>query len=302
VQVVLLGTAAGGGFPQWNCWCPSCRVARTDARRAVARSQSSAAVSADGERWFLLNASPDVRDQLGRLAVPAPEGVRHVPVEGVVLTDAELDHTLGIVLLREARRLQIAATDAVRRVIEEDSRLLPVTRAFAEVSVTELLPDRPTDLCYRDGMGSKLRVTCFPVPAGPPRFAREERPNHTVGLLLQDDRTGGTCAFIPGCGGLDDALTSRLAAADLVLFDGTFWTDDELIQLGIGERTARQMDHLPVSGPDGSLARLRQLSGRQRIYTHINNTNPMLIEDGPERRQVEAAGLQVGVDGMQFTL
>ncbi|HET9726251.1 MAG TPA: pyrroloquinoline quinone biosynthesis protein PqqB [Gemmatimonadales bacterium] len=302
MQVVLLGTAAGGGFPQWNCWCPSCRVARSDPRRALARSQSSAAVSADGERWFLLNASPDVRDQLTRLPVPTPEGVRHVPVEGVVLTDAELDHTLGIVLLREARRLQITATDAVRRVIEDDSRLLPVTRAFADVSVTELLPDRPTELCYRDGTGSGLRVTGFPVPAGPPRFAREERPNHTVGLVIQDGRTGGTCAFIPGCGGLDDALMARLAAADLVLFDGTFWTDDELVRLGIGERTAREMDHLPISGPDGSLARLRTLPGRQRVYTHINNTNPMLIEDGPERRQVEQAGLKVGVDGMQFTL
>jgi pyrroloquinoline quinone biosynthesis protein B len=259
-------------------------------------------VSADGQRWFLLNASPDVRDQLGRLTVAAPEGIRHVPVEGVVLTDAELDHTLGIVLLREAHRLQVAATDAVRRVIEEDSRLLPVTRAFAEVSVTELMPDRPTELCYRDGTGSGLRVGCVPVPAGPPRFAREERPNHTVGLLIQDHRTGGTCAFIPGCGGLDDSLMARLAAADLVLFDGTFWTDDELVRLGIGERTARQMDHLPISGPDGSLARLGSLSGRQRIYTHINNTNPMLIEDGPERREVDAAGLQVGVDGMRFAL
>jgi pyrroloquinoline quinone biosynthesis protein B len=268
----------------------------------MARSQSSAAVSADGERWFLLNASPDVRDQLGRLTMPEPQGVRHVPVEGVVLTDAELDHTLGIVLLREARRLQIAATDAVRRVMEDDSRLLPVTRAFAEVSVTELMPDRPTELCYRDGVGSGLRVTCFAVPAGPPRFAREERPNHTVGLLIQDGRTGGTCAFIPGCGGLDDPLMGRLAAADLVLFDGTFWTDHELVGLGISERTARQMDHLPISGTDGSLARLRTLSGRQRVYTHINNTNPMLIEDGPERRQVQDAGLQVGVDGMRFTL
>ena len=302
MHVVLLGTAAGGGFPQWNCWCPSCRVARSDPRRAVPRSQSSAAVTADGERWFLLNASPDVRDQLGRLSVPAPEGVRHVPVEGVVLTDAELDHTLGIVLLREARRLQVSATDAVRRVIEDDSRLLPVTRAFAEVSVTELIPDRATQLCYRDGSASGLWVTCFPVPAGPPRFAREERPNHTVGVLVRDDQTGGSCAFVPGCGGLDDPLLARLAAAGLVLFDGTFWTDDELIGLGIGERSAREMDHLPVSGPDGSLARLRTLAGRQRVYTHINNTNPMLIEDGPERSQVEQAGLQIGVDGMRFTL
>lgn len=302
MQVVLLGTAAGGGFPQWNCWCPPCRVARSDPRRAVSRSQSSAAVSTDGERWFLLNASPDVRDQIGRLTVGTPAEVRHVAVEGIVLTDAELDHTLGIVLLREARWLQVVATDAVRRVVEDDSRLLPVTRAFAEVGVTELVPNRPTGLCYRDGSPSGLRVTCFPVPAGPPRFAREERPNHTVGLLVQDSATGGTCAFVPGCGGLDDALLARLAEADLVLFDGTFWTDDELIGLGIGERTAREMDHLPVSGPGGSLARLRMITGRQRVYTHINNTNPMLIEDGPERSQVEQAGLQIGVDGMRFTL
>jgi pyrroloquinoline quinone biosynthesis protein B len=258
-------------------------------------------VSADGERWFLLNASPDVRDQLARLSLSVPAGVRHVPVEGIVLTDAELDHTLGIVLLREGRRLQVAATDAVRRVVEDDSRLLPVTRAFADVTVTELIPDRPTGLCYRDGGPSGLRVICFPVPAGPPRFAREERPNHTVGLVVEDERTGGRCAFVPGCGGLDDAWLARLATADLVLFDGTFWTDDELIGLGIGDRTAREMDHLPVSGPDGSLARLRALPGR-RVYTHINNTNPMLIEDGPEHREVEQAGLQIGTDGMRFTL
>ncbi|MEO6055279.1 MAG: pyrroloquinoline quinone biosynthesis protein PqqB [Gemmatimonadales bacterium] len=302
MHVVLLGTAAGGGFPQWNCWCPSCRVARSEPHRAVPRSQSSAAVSADGARWFLLNASPDVREQLTRLSLPDPEGARHVPVEGIVLTDAEVDHTLGIVLLREARQLQLAATDAVRRVIEDDSRILAVTQAFAEVTVTELVPDRPTGLCYRDGTPSGLTVTCFPVPAGPPRFAREERPGHTVGLIVRDERTGGTCAFVPGCGGLDDELLGRLGAADLLLFDGTFWTDDELIGLGIGERTARQMDHLPVSGADGSLARLAHLSGRDRVYTHINNTNPMLLEDGPERALVEQAGVRIGADGMRFIL
>ncbi len=302
MHVVLLGTAAGGGFPQWNCWCPSCRVARSDPQRAVPRSQSSAAVSADGSRWFLLNASPDVHDQLRRLASTPPSGYRHAPVEGIVLTDAELDHTLGVVLLREARQLQVLATDAVRRVIEDDSRILAVTRAFADVTLTELVPDQPTGLCYRDGTASGLTVTCFPVPAGPPRFAREERPGHTVGLVLRDERTGGTCAFVPGCGGLDDALLGRLAAADLVLFDGTFWTDEELIELRIGDRTARQMDHLPVSGPDGSLAHLARLPSHYRVYTHINNTNPMLIEDGAERLLVESAGVRIGNDGMRFTL
>ena len=260
-------------------------------------------MSADGVRWFLLNASPDVHAQLGRFeAAPPGSAPRHVPVEGIVLTDAELDHTLGVVLLREARFLQVWATEAVARILETDSRILPVTRAFAQVLLRTLDLDESTPLLYRDGCPSGMTVLGFPVPAGPPRFAAEERAGHTVGLLVRDDATGGVCAFVPGCGGLDDGLLQLLGRADLVLFDGTFWTEDELIRLRIGERTARQMDHLPIAGPDGSLARLAQLGARERVYTHINNTNPMLIEDGPERAEVEAAGLRVGFDGMRFTL
>jgi pyrroloquinoline quinone biosynthesis protein B len=302
MQVVLLGTAAGGGFPQWNCWCPVCRTARREPERARPRSQSSAAVSADGRRWFLLNASPDVHAQVARLVTEEPAGLRHVPVEGVVLTDAELDHTLGLVLLREGRCLQVYATPAVERVIERDSSLLPVTRAFAEVRVESLAVGGTTGLAYRDGSPAGLTVTPFAVPAGPPRFARDEQPGHTVGLLVRDEASGGICAFVPGCGGLDSALLDRLGTAEVVLFDGTFWTDDELLALGIGDRTARQMDHLPVSGPDGSLERLTALPARHKVYTHINNTNPMLIEDSPQRRLVERLGLVVGSDGMRFTL
>jgi pyrroloquinoline quinone biosynthesis protein B len=302
VQVILLGTAAGGGFPQWNCWCPTCRIARREPARARPRSQSSAAVSADGRRWFLLNASPDVHAQLARIPGPEPRGMRHVPIEGVVLTDAELDHTLGIVLLREGRFLQLYATPAAQSVIERDSSVLPVTRAFAEVRVEPLAIGGSTALGYRDGCPAGLTVTAFPVPAGPPRFASEALPGHTVGLLVRDDATGGVCAFVPGCGGLDRTLLDRLAGAELVLFDGTFWTDDELIALGIGQRTARAMDHLPVSGPDGSLEQLAALPARHRVYTHINNTNPMLIEDSPQRIEVERHGLVVGADGMRFTL
>jgi pyrroloquinoline quinone biosynthesis protein B len=302
VQVILLGTAAGGGFPQWNCWCPTCRTARREPARAHPRSQSSAAVSADGRRWFLLNASPDVHAQLARLPGTEPAGMRHQPVEGVVLTDAELDHSLGVVLLREGRYLQVYATPAVQHMLEHDSRLLPVTRAFAEVRLESLAIAGATALVYRDGCPAGLTVTAFPVPADPPRFASQELAGHTVGLLVRDETTGGVCAFVPGCGGIDRALLDRLAAAELVLFDGTFWTDDELITLGIGERTARQMDHLPVSGPDGSLERLATLPGRHKVYTHINNTNPMLVEDSPQRLLVQRLGLAVGADGMRFTL
>ena len=302
MQIVLLGTAAGGGFPQWNCWCPPCRVARIEPLRAAPRSQSAAAVSADGGRWFLLNASPDVHAQLSRLPARQPPGMRHSPIEGVVLTDAELDHSLGVVLLREARYLQIAATAAVRDILEQDSGLLRVTSAFAEVRVTEMVPGRDTPLTYRDGCPSGLVVTPFAVPAGPPRFARTERPGHTVGLLLRDEATGGTAAFVPGCGGFDATVSAALERSELVLFDGTFWRDDELIELGISDRTARQMDHVPVSGPGGSLERLAALSARHRVYTHINNTNPMLLEDSPERAEVERHRLRVGADGMRFSL
>ncbi len=253
-------------------------------------------------RWFLLNASPDVREQLDCLPGPIPTGIRHVPVEGIVATDAELDHTLGIVLLREARRLQLYVTQAVRRILERDSRILPVTQAFAQVQVIEMGLDEVVPLRYRDGTESNISILPFEVPAGPPRFAQEEAPGHTVGLVVRDDATGGSCAYVPGCGRLDQTLLQRLGDTDLVLFDGTFWTDDELISLGIGDRRAREMDHQPISGPDGTLARLAGLTRPTRVYTHINNTNPMLLNGSPEREQVEAAGILVGHDGMSFSV
>ncbi|MEO8257977.1 MAG: MBL fold metallo-hydrolase [Acidobacteriota bacterium] len=232
----------------------------------------------------------------------APPAIRRVPIEGVLLTDAELDHTLGLVLLREARHLPVWATAAVGAMLEHDSRILPVTRAFAEVPMTELRLETPQPLRYRDGAPSGLVVEAFVVAAGPPRFARRHDAGHTVGLALREEDSGSICAFVPGCGELTPALLDRFAAADVLLFDGTFWKDDELIALGIGSRTAREMDHLPISGPGGSLAQLAALPCRHRLYTHINNTNPMLIEHSPESTLVEQAGLVIGVDGMEIAV
>ena len=303
MHVLLLGSAAGGGFPQWNCWCPGCRVARTDPSAAQPRTQSSAAVSADGRRWFLLNASPDVRDQLRWVRTEdTPLTIRHVPIEGVLVTDAEIDHTLGMVLLREARHLPVYATRAVQSILESDSRLLPMTRAFGEVPVTDLPLNTPIPLCYRDGSASGLTVEAFPVPAGPPRFATREEEGHTVGFMLREEASGKACAFVPGCGDLDAALLTRLAEADALLFDGTFWADDELIALGIGDRTAREMDHLPIAGRGGSLERLAALPCQHRVYTHINNTNPILLEHSPERAVVTQTGVIVGFDGLHLAL
>lgn len=298
-----MGTAAGGGFPQWNCWCACCRVARSQPHLARPRTQSSAAISTDGQRWFLLNASPDVREQLSRLpSGPPANGVRHVPIEGVVLTDAELDHSLGIALLREARHLPLYTTSAVASILEQDSRIIPVTRAFADVPWTELPLDRVTTLRHRDGSDSGLTVEAFPVPAGPPQFATSAPLGHTVGLLIRETSTTRACAFVPGCGDLEAGLLERFAQADVLLFDGSFWRDDELAAAGIGTRTAREMDHLPIAGPDGSLAQLATLPCRHRVYTHINNTNPILLEQSSERAAVVAAGLAVGYDGLQLTV
>jgi len=228
--------------------------------------------------------------------------VRHVPVEGILVTDAELDHTLGIVLLRESRFLHLYLTGPVESILRTDTRILPVTRSFAEITVTEMQLCERTALHYRDGEASGLWVTPLAVAAGPPRFATTSEEGHTVGFVIEDESTGGSCAYVPGCGDLSQTLLDRLGDTDLVLFDGTFWSDDELITLGISDRRARDMDHLPVSGPDGSLIRLSAIARPQKLYTHINNTNPMLLERSPERAAVDRVGVTVGSDGMSFTI
>lgn len=301
MHIVLLGTAAGGGFPQWNCWCPGCRLARVDPRRARPRTQSSIAVSGDGVHWVLINASPDVREQLARLQHrhPTPSAIRDVPIEAVVLTDAELDHSIGILLLREARALTLYATTPVVAVLEQDSRILPVTRAFAAVSAVVLPLDQSIAMRDRSGGDTGMTVEAFPVAGDAPRFATSHDVGSTVGLVLRD-RAGTSVAYVPGCGALSPGLLAHLEKADVVLFDGTCWSDDELPALGIAPTRAREMGHIPIEGPQGSLAMLSRLPARTRVYTHINNTNPILIEDSPERRAVEAAGVAVGFDGMEM--
>lgn len=215
-----------------------------------------------------------------------------------MLTDAELDHTLGIALLREGRQLPLYATPAVRRILEHDSHLLPTTAAFADVQVTDVPLDGRIPLRLSNGMESGLSVEARRVVADAPRFASRTEDGHTVGYIVRGETSGATCGFFPGCGDLDSTLLATFATLDALLFDGTFWRDDELIRLGIGTRTARELDHIPISGKDGSLERLASLPCGHRIYTHINNTNPVLFESGPERAAVDRAGLTVGFDGL----
>jgi pyrroloquinoline quinone biosynthesis protein B len=263
------------------------------------------ALSADGERWFLLNASPDVRAQVESFAPLLPAaGVRGTGIEGVLLTSADLDHTLGLLLLREGDRLVVHATATVRRALADGLRLEEILSCYAGVTWREP-PGELIPLRARGGEPSGLRYAAFPVPGKPPRY-REGRaapsPGDAVGYRFEDERTGGRLVFVPGAAALPDGVRAQLRDSDAVLLDGTFWGEREMQGLGAGALTASEMGHLPVGGAGGSLAAVADLPVPVKVYLHINNTNPILCEGSPERRAVEAAGAVVGHDGQELTL
>jgi pyrroloquinoline quinone biosynthesis protein B len=293
VRLRLLGSAAGGGFPQWNCGCANCAGLRNGAVAARARSQTSAALSADGERWFLLHASPDVRAQIESLAPLAPRAPRGSPIAGVLLANADLDACLGLLSLREGTPLVVVAT---RRVLA-DLRACSFARALerstgpVEWRALELGESAPLD---DEG---HVRVTALPVPGKPPFYAaRAASPEDNVALVLKEARSATSVVWAPTVARRDAALERALRETDLALFDGTLFRDDELARQGLGPRTARQMAHWPVGESLPWLARL----ARRRVLVHVNNSNPILREDSPERRQVEQVGVEVGHDGMDL--
>jgi pyrroloquinoline quinone biosynthesis protein B len=301
MRAIILGSAAGGGVPQWNCGCANCVDARS---RGADRTQSSVALSADGERWVLLNASPDLRSQLAAHRELWPCGTRSSPVAAVILTDAEIDHTLGLLLLREsARALPVYAPAGVTALLGAEWPLYRVLAAYAGVEPRALADGHPIALA--DASGTPLGISCCAsaVARRPPRYARAApAATFDVGLRLTDELTGGTLAYVPTAGAVDDAVRRVATDADLLLFDGTFWSDDELTTAGVEAPTAREMGHLPVGGPGGSLELLTSLGAKRTVLVHLNNTNPLLRAGSPERARVEAAGIVVGADAMEFEL
>lgn len=300
----ILGSAAGGGFPQWNCGCPGCRAVR-EARAGVhSLTQSSIAVRALDGPWFLINASPDVRQQLERLRDGQQSTIRSSPIAGVLLTDAEIDHTTGLVILREsAERLRVYGTNTVRQALTEGFPLLPTLEGYCGVEWSVLKPDVTTSLAM--GETPSLEVEVFPLPGKPPKYMRSYAAvgdDWAVGFTFRDRTNGGVVTYAPGLAELNDRVLERFESSDCILVDGTFWRDDELLALGISVRTARAMGHVPLSGPDGSLERLAGLSRPRKILIHINNTNPILVTDSAERQSVEAAGIEVGYDGLTIEL
>jgi pyrroloquinoline quinone biosynthesis protein B len=297
--VRVLGSAAGGGFPQWNCGCPSCRAVRDGSRPTRPRTQSSVAVSPDYRRWFLLNASPDVHAQIESFPALHPTrgdgGRRMVPMQAVLLTDAELDHTLGLLLLREWDRLVLHATEATRDALCDGTGLLRTLEAYCPVTWRPVVPG--VDVPLEDG----LAYRAFDVPTTKrARFGAGEGEGRVVGYRLTDERSGRALVYLPAVQELTTAVLSELHDCTCLLVDGTCWRNDEMIRLGVGSRTAREMGHVPIGGPGGSLEQLSPLPVERRIYIHINNTNPILLEDAPERRIVEQHGMEVAVDGMEI--
>ena len=299
MRVRVLGSAAGGGFPQWNCACPPCRAVRDGSRPTRARTQSSVAVSADSRRWFLLNASPDVRAQIESFPALHPSsgssGSRTVPVQAVLLTDAELDHTLGLLLLREGGGLVLHATEATRDTLVDGTSLLRTLEAYCPVQWRPVVPGADVPLA------GGLSYRAFDVPTTKAaRFGAGARHGRVVGYRLTDEHSGRVLVYLPVLQELTAGVCAELDDCSCLLVDGTCWSDDELVRLGLAGRTSREMGHLPISGPGGSLEQLARLPIERRVYVHVNNTNPVLLEDAPERRTVEQHGMEVAVDGLEL--
>jgi pyrroloquinoline quinone biosynthesis protein B len=298
VRIIVLGSAAGGGFPQWNS---ACAVGGRAWRRDPAarwRTQCSLAISADGERWVLLNASPDLRQQI--LATPAlhPQAApRHSPIAAVLLTNGDIDHVAGLLTLRESHTFDLYATAAILDVLAANPIFDALNPAY--VARHRLALDEAIEV-------AGLKILAFAVPGKVALYLERGEPviggegEDTIGLEV---RAGGKrFYFVPGCARLTDGLAVRLENAPLIFFDGTLWSDDEMVRSGTGAKTGARMGHISVSGPDGSLAALASLGAGRKVYIHINNTNPMLLDDSPERAAVLRAGWEVAHDGMEVRL
>ena len=312
MRVKILGSAAGGAFPQWNCACPNCRSLRAGTFHGKARSQTQVAISADSESWFLLGTSPDLRAQIESTPElhPRAEGsaTRHSPIAGAVFLNADVDHTFGLLLLRELQPLNAYATESVRRILAEDNTMFRMLqRVPHQLAWTTFTPGTAFRLLNPCGKDSGVRCRALSLATHFPAYVSEHRRSEldpceaSLGLIVESP-SRKRLAYMPAVPQITDQLLKEFDSADVLLFDGTFWSDDELIRMQGSPQTAQQMGHVPVSSPAGSLAQLAELKRPRKIYIHINNTNPMLNEASPEYRQVRDTGWEIAEDGCQFDL
>jgi pyrroloquinoline quinone biosynthesis protein B len=302
--IKVLGSAAGGGFPQANCNCRNCADARAGKPGLRRRTQSSLAVSPDGTRWVLLNASPDIRQQIEATPELAPRGrdVRSSPIAAVVLTNGDVDHVAGLLSLREGFAFGLYASERVLSVLASN----PIFNVLDRARV----PRIPLRLGEPLEVMPSLRIEAFAVPGKVALYMEDEtagpslgtEAGDTLGLKVSGADGRGAFFYIPGCAAVDPELARRLKGAALVLFDGTLYTDEELIAQKLSTKTAKRMGHISMSGPDGSIAAFASLDVKRRIYVHMNNSNPVLREGSDERAAVERAGWEVAFDGMEIRL
>jgi pyrroloquinoline quinone biosynthesis protein B len=308
LRVVVLGAAAGGGVPQWNCGCPVCRAARTD-HPELQSTQASIAISADGEHWFLINASPDLRQQL--IATPQLHpragGLRHSPIAGVILTNGEIDAVAGLLSMREGSPFTIYAHAKVLAILSANS----IFNVLSEKNVRRepIAIDRPFVPKLPDGSDSGIEILPFTVAGkgawyleGKAHPGGHDGTGDTLGLRIEDRTTGRYFYFLAACAEVTDALKARLSGAPLIFFDGTVWRDDELIAAGLGAKTGQAMGHIAMSGDNGAMQSLAGLDIDRKIFLHINNSNPALLHGSAERKIAEGAGWQIPADGTEIVL
>ncbi|MEL7466339.1 MAG: pyrroloquinoline quinone biosynthesis protein PqqB [Pseudomonadota bacterium] len=294
MRIIVLGAAAGGGVPQWNCGCANCGDARSGAISPM--TQSAIAVSGDGERWLIVNASPDIRAQLSATPALWPRELRGSPIEAVLLTNGDVDHVAGLLTLREGTPFTLLATSEIHEAIAENP--------IFSVMRPALVPREAIEIGAAFTVAG-LEVEAFSVPGKVPLYKEagevktDEIGEKTIGLRLSAG--GATAIYAPGCALVTDDLRARAAAADLLLFDGTVWENAEMPNQGVGPKTGRRMGHVPIAGDGGSMNAFAG-AGCDKVYVHINNTNPILQPDGPERAALAAAGWGVAFDGMEISL
>ena len=304
MRIHVLGSAAGGGFPQWNCNCPLCTGVRTGSIKAKARTQSSLALSDDGGNWVLFNTSPDILQQLAAFPALQPaRTLRDTAICAIVLMDSQIDHTTGLLMLREGCPHQVYCSDMVH---EDLSTGFPLFRMLQHWNGG--LQHHPIPLDGNDftiaGVDA-LRFTAIPVNGKAPPYSPHRHDPHigdNIGIAVTDSRSGKRVFYAPGLGQLSPQTLAVMQDADCLLVDGTFWQEDEMARVGMGDRKAADMGHLPQSGPGGMIEVLRSLTKPRKILIHINNTNPILDEESPERALLAREGIEVAYDGMDIDL
>jgi pyrroloquinoline quinone biosynthesis protein B len=304
MHIHVLGSGAGGGFPQWNCNCENCKGVRAGTIKATPRTQSSIAVSANGTDWILFNASPDIKKQLDNFPALQPaRQVRDTAITAIVITDAQIDHVTGLLTLREHNKpWEIYCTDAVKDDLTTGFPVFNILGHFRGINHHKIATDQST---FTIPTAEGIEFTAVPLLSNAPPYSPHRDntvPGDNVGMNIKDTRSGKSLFYAPGLGVAEPHVLEYMRNADCILVDGTVWTDDEMSKEGISDKRASEMGHLDQSSDGGIMSILNAMEKPRKILIHINNTNPILNEDSPQRATLNKAGIELAYDGMDINL